>query len=101
CTFASSRRRRQLSPMSAISAQSRAARMASLSSDIYSRFMIRSAVRIVALFVIAVPVIGLARDNAADPYKKERAEFIRIYASIENGTDTNAAASDALRTYPL
>jgi len=42
-----------------------------------------------------------ARDAAQDPFKKERAEFMRIYASVENGTDRDSSPSNALRAYPL
>jgi soluble lytic murein transglycosylase len=53
------------------------------------------------LAFVAAPAMSQSRDAADDPYRAERAEFARAYASVEDGTDTNSPASDALRTYPL
>ena len=53
------------------------------------------------LMFFAAPALSQSRAAADDPFRTERAEFMRAYASVENGTDTNAATSDALRAYPL
>lgn len=51
---------------------------------------------------VAAPVLAQqARPAADDPYRAERAEFMRAYASVENGTDVNAEPGKALRDYPL
>src|SRR5687767_6637053 len=53
------------------------------------------------LALVAAPVMSQSRDAADDPYRKERAEFVRLYASVEEGGDNNAPVSDAVRAYPL
>jgi soluble lytic murein transglycosylase len=60
----------------------------------------RIAICLLLLGPLAAPAMSQSRDATDDPYRPERAEFMRAYASIEAGTDTNAA-SDALRAYPL
>ena len=52
--------------------------------------------------LLAAPIsASFAAADADDPYRRERTEFIRIYQQIENGSDIGAAASEALRAYPL
>ena len=53
------------------------------------------------LMLASVPTHSQSRDAAEDPFRSERAEFVRAYESVENGTDTDASASEALRTYSL
>src|SRR5262245_8218328 len=55
---------------------------------------------LLSLCVVA-PVLAQTRPAADDPYRAERAEFVRVYASVENGTDTNTEPGKALRDYPL
>lgn len=42
-----------------------------------------------------------SRDAAEDPYRSERAEFMRAYEAVESDADTIEPASEALRSYPL
>jgi soluble lytic murein transglycosylase len=51
------------------------------------------------LFALAAGVASAS--SAPDPYRQERAEFVRIYKSIERGQDAGEPAGEALRTYPL
>jgi soluble lytic murein transglycosylase len=54
------------------------------------------------VLLAAAPTFAQQSHTAADdPYRRERAEFMRAYAAIENGTDQDADASEALRSYPL
>jgi hypothetical protein len=51
---------------------------------------------------LAAPVLAQqARPAADDPYRAERAEFMRAYANVENGADANTEPGKALRDYPL
>jgi len=52
------------------------------------------------MFAVA-PTHSQSREAAEDPLRSERAEFVRAYEAVENGADTDASASEALRTYPL
>lgn len=45
--------------------------------------------------------IALAAPTAEDPYQRERAEFVRLYQSIERGQDPGERTDEALRNYPL
>ena len=51
-----------------------------------------------------LPFVALCADaanKADDQFRRERAEFVRIYKDIESGQDSNQPSGEALRTYPL
>ena len=57
----------------------------------------------IALFLCLAcsALLASAASGVDDPYRRERAEFIRLYKNALSGQDAAAPVSEALRTYPL
>lgn len=53
------------------------------------------------VILLAALTAHAAKDDAKDEWRDERAEFVRLYAAVEDGAEGSSQPSEKLRDYPL